>query len=396
VTFHPGAYGAPGQRMTVKATETESTNLWLLLKQATMGALALDVFTLIPMVAAALLGRAMFPLLGLLAGYIVGPALRLFTYAWDRPREASVVWGTCIVLGGVVGLSVMDRGWAWFGLGFSSLAVWLRQLVAPYGWWTIAVLAAALGVGLIRKQPRAFTILAVGGLLSWGVLYHAGNVFRVPIFGSFSLGTKWTPGYFALAWYHLRLLFLPLLWPWLVFSVVLAARLIAELVFGTTIPLQVMPAELSQMSPLDILVPGISNLWREHQEEQASIVKHRYTVTLPRVGGEPDVQMFDVPAPKKNPERYADFIRATLLRHTDAALGVGITNRGATEYGYTYGQTRRRPTLFDILEDNGYTVDGAYTEKGLAWAVQVVVEHRGLDAVPEGLRGYAPTGGGVS
>ena len=386
MTFHPGAYGAPGPRMTVKATETESTNLWLLLKQATMGALALDVFTLIPMVAAALLGRAMFPLLGLLAGYIVGPAMRLFTYAWDRPREASVVWGTCIVLGGVVGLSVMDRGWAWFGLGFSSLAVWLRQLVAPYGWWTIAVLAAALGVGMIRKQPRAFVILAVGFLLSWGVLYHAGNVFRVPIFGSFSLGTEWTSGHFALAWYHLRLLFLPLLWPWLAFSVVLAARLIAELVFGTTIPLQVMPAELSQMSPLDILVPGISNLWRERQEEQASIVKHRYTVTLPRVSGEPDVQMFDVPSPKKNPERYADFIRATLLHHTDEALGVGFTHRGASDLGYTYSQLRKEPTLFTVLERNGYLKDGAYTEKGLAWAVRVVQEHRGIEAVPKELR----------
>ena len=42
------------------------------------------------------------------------------------------------------------------------------------------------------------------------------------------------------------------------------------------------------------------------------------------------------------------------------------------------------------MEDNGYTADGAYTEKGLAWAVQVVVEHRGLDAVPEGLREYVP------
>ena len=390
MTFHPGGYGAPGPRMTVKATETESTNLWLLLKQATMGALALDVFTLIPMVAAALLGRAMFPLLGLLAGYIVGPALRLFTYAWDRPREASVVWGTCIALGLIFGLSFMDRGWAWFGLGFSSLAVWLRQLVAPYGWWTIAVLAAALGFGLIRKQPRAFVILAVGFLLSWGVLYHAGNVFRIPIFGSIRLGTEWTPGYFVLAWYHLRLLFLPLLWPWLVFAVVLAARLIAELVFGTTIPLQVMPAELSQMSPLDILVPGISNLWREHQEEQAGIVKHHYTVANPRASGEPDIEIFEVPAPKRTPERYGDFIRATLSHHADDKVGVGFTHRGALQYGYTYTQTRHEPTLFSILENLGYIEGGAYTDKGLAWAVRVVAEELGPDAVPEGLRGYVP------
>lgn len=385
--------GAPGPRTKINVTETESTNLWLLIKQAIAGALALDVFLLVPIVAGLIIGPARTIVLGLLVGYSVGPALRLFTNAFEhRPDAARLTWISCVILGVAAGAAAMDPSWQRVTRGAEHLRAFVLQVAEPYAWPTFVLVAVLLAVGVLRKAVWPMLLAIAALLIGLGAAYYNG----VAWLGI--QGQDWQAGLLGRAWIDLRWQFLPLLGPWLIFAAVLALRLTAEILYGTSTPVQFMPAETGNVRFWDVLFPGLIGPPDTETPENAPVADVvEYWIHLP--GDKPDAELLQVPRPLKDPEKYGQYLRATLIAEdTDKAAGATLSERGALSFGYTTRQWRHKKRgLRAVLIARGYAEDlgnqGArYTDKGLSWAAQEVARLLGPQAVPEQYREYLPKG----
>jgi hypothetical protein len=361
--------------------------------------MAIDALIIGYIVAGMLFGRLMFPAIGSAFGLSAIWAWRLFFRRPASKTQADRISIGALLIGAVLGATIMNDAWAWTSTGMRALWMWTRQAAIPFQLWTMIALLLLWCTFAIRKQAAIGSVLTTGAAIALSWAYYS----PIPPLSALGYSGTWDASLWYTAWSRLRLLLGIAIIPPGIFWAVLAMRMLAEVLFGTTIPLQLMPAEISQVSPWDLLFPGIST--RVEAAAQVDPETIRIWIHTPNQDGEHDQEDLVLPLPDGGRPQLARWIAAALrYQATNKARGVGITERGAKQYGYTTTQWRGKADpktghkaagVKARLESRGLIVDmgnqGAeFTGKGIAWACGLIDKTLGPEAIPGAYRTHSP------
>jgi len=317
-----------GTRITAKIDEKSS--IWTYVKQACIGAAAIDLALACLMTIALLMGWWSVPVVFVLTGLLIAwTVVRLV-----RPESmgVKVIVGNLAGFGLILGVLLGRRIWHWLLLGS------VRDIVAQAGaaialpWWAWLIEAVLWFVSAWKKRGKL-----VGGVLAIGTLGYAGYQFE-----------GWV--LLSLIWSRLRWALIPFLWPVIGFALFLAIVMFKEMALPNW-EWTMRPVSLEEVREI-----GLVGLWFPHL-----------------FGGPPPDPMPDRHVKVEVLENGGKTSKIGLLPDTFAARafyaavhrGEPFTSRTARKYGVSLVVFNKR--IRDVFFDRGWAEweDEEHHEQGI-------------------------------
>lgn len=243
-----GGYGAPGTRITKR--QDEKSELWIYVKQALMGAVAVDVMVFFILLLLLAVG---WPSLALLAAGLVW-IVKLVTHAAIQDIAARKRMFRALVISIVVSFLVFAPYWWDWLIGRSDMLKLIGMAIAPLflPYWVYAGLLVFWFFGALKKHGKLVAGFVVAMLLLYAV-YAAG-------FGDID----WMPIARRIRFVSPLFLLSPIL-----FSGVLGVVMLKEMLlpnFDITLAAISYKDYVEAGGLLGIITPKIKTLWGDKQE----------------------------------------------------------------------------------------------------------------------------------
>jgi len=302
----------PGTRITGKLDER--SNLWTYVKQAFVGAIALDVFVLLVMLTGLLIGWLSVPLTLAITG--LGIALGI-VWIWHPEQDfmrliVGNLWGACLL----VGLARGQHIWQWF-------------LVAPFDQvWQSIVKASPLPMWAYLLFP-----------LLWLTVYALKRPWPIVFFSLFSIGVLgYTLSHFddweivRFGWSRLRYVLIPYLPPWMFFAIILGIVMAKEMLFPN-LEHTLRPVSLEELREIGLVGLWMPRLFGNTKEEP--IAKRLLEYQVKDTEGNLKISMLP------DSKEFFDFVHAV-------HRGDSFTIRTAKRWGLSRGTYNKvRQIFFD-------------------------------------------------
>lgn len=331
----------PGTRIT--GSLDESSSIWTYVKQACVGALAIDLVLACVMIWALLMGWLSVPFVFVIVGFLVGwtivKLVRLDRNDPDRRLAIACIMGTCLFLPFVVGLGWGQQIWRWLLLGSVREVIGQAVQAATLPWWTWLIELVLWFLSAWKRRGKL-----VGSVLVLGTLGYIGYSFE-----------GW--GLLPHIWSRARWALIPFLWPVIGFALFLAIVMVKEMCFPN-LEWTLRPVSLEEVREI-----GLAGLWFPYV-----------------LGG---------PAPEPLPDRY---VKVEVAENGGKSSRIGLLPDSAEARAFYAAVYHGEP--FALRTARKYSVSRKTFEDRIRdvffdreWAEWIDPEHheQGIDVFPVGM-----------